>query len=155
MSLASASAARAFVVTTLVALAADALLGALTELVGAVAGGPSPPWWVAGHVVERSRWVMFALLLAGSARAVGPESRDLVVPGPAAWRLVGRLALVVPLLWLVALWIVQAILFTVAGRWDIDGQVYLSADYYRRVFAGYVPWLLGGAAALVGSRHVR
>jgi hypothetical protein len=62
-------------------------------------------------------------------------------------------ALVVPLLWTLALWIVQAAIFTAADRWDVDGQVFLSADYYRRLLAGYAPWLLAGAAALVLSRH--
>ena len=66
----------------------------------------------------------------------------------------GGLAAAVPLLWLAAFWLVQATIFTVFDRWDIDGQAYLSTDYYRRVFAGYAPWLLGGIACLVASRHV-
>ncbi len=60
----------------------------------------------------------------------------------------------IPLLWLAAFWLVQATIFTVFDRWEIDGQAYLAADYYRRVFAGYAPWLLGGIACLVASRHV-
>lgn len=137
-----------------VALVADALLGALTGAVSSVGGGPSAPWWINGHVVERSRWVVFALLLAGLVR-VGPVA-DLAHPfdtAGASWRLAGVLAISVPLLWIVALWLVQAAIFTAAGRWDIDGQVFFSADYYRRVFADYAPWLLGGSAALVLSRH--
>lgn len=154
MTVFAASAARALVVVTVVALAADALLGGLTGAVSSVGGGPSAPWWVTGHVVERSRWVVFALLLAASAvRLFGAGLADNAPRATAAWRAVGVAALVVPLLWVAALWIVHATIFTVADRWDIDGQVYLSADYYRRVLANYAPWLLAGAAALVLGRH--
>lgn len=150
----AASAARALVVVTLVALAADALLGGLTGAVSSVGGAPSAPWWVTGHVVERSRWAVFALLLAGSARLMLPaDVPDGVARVTAAWRAVGIGALVVPLLWIAALWIVQVVIFTAADRWDIDGQVFRSADYYRRVLAGYAPWLLAGATAIVLSRH--
>lgn len=148
------STTRALLAVVAVALVADALLGALTGAVSSVGGGPSAPWWVNGHLVERSRWVVFVLLLWGLVR-VGPVA-ELASPldrAGAAWKLVGVLAITVPLLWMLALWLVQAALFTAAGRWDIDGQVFFSADYYRRVLAGYAPWLLGGAAALVLSRH--
>lgn len=150
----AAGAARALVVVTAVALAADALLGLLTGAVSSVAGGPAAPWWVTGHVVERGRWVVFALLLAGSARPiVAGDAGEGAARTDAAWRAVGRAAMVVPLLWIAALWIVQAGIFTAADRWDIDGQVFVSADYYRRLLAGYAPWLLAGAAARVLSRH--
>jgi hypothetical protein len=142
MTAALSSASRALLVVVVVVLLADALLGMLTGAVSAIGGSPAAPWWIEGRLVERSRWLVFAVLLG-------------VLPNAAAvWRLVGALALAVPLLWIVSLWIVQALVFTVAGRWDIDGQVFLSADYYRRLFAGYAPWALGGAAALVWSRHV-
>jgi len=149
-----ANAARAFVAITVVALLADALLGFIISGLGALGGPPGAPWWVSGHVPERSRWVVFALLLVAVARS--PLLAAVVTPLPAAtaWRAAGRLAILVPLLWIVALWLVQATLFTVAGRWDIDGRTFLEPDYYRRLFAGYTPWLLGGAAALVASRHV-
>ena len=142
------------VAVTVVALVADALLGALTGTVSAIGGQAGAPWWVAGHLPERGRWVAFALLLVAVARA--PLIDENAVPPSAAeaWRIVGRLAIVIPLLWIVAQWIVQALLITVGGQWEVDGQAFLSADYYRRLFAGYAPWLLGGAAALVGSRHV-
>lgn len=150
----ASSAARALLVVTVVALAADALLGGLTGAVSSVSGGPLAPWWVTGHVVERSRWVVFALLLAAAARRIVPaDAADGDARATAAWRAVGVAALVVPLLWVAALWIVQAAIFTAADRWDLDGQIYLSADYYRRVLAGYAPWLLAGAAAIVLSRH--
>lgn len=149
------SGARAFVVVTVVALLADAALGGITAGLGAMGSGSGAPWWVVGRVPERTRWVVFALLLLPMARRVANgavvESR---LPAAAGWQLVGRLAILLPLLWIVALWMVQASIFTVAGRWDIDGQIYLAGDYYRRLFAGYAPWLLGGAAAMVGGRHV-
>ncbi len=149
------SAARALVATLVVALLADALLGVLTGAVSSVGGDPGAPWWITGHVVERARWVVFGLLLLAVARATPLRT---LVDGPittaAAWRLVGGLAVAVPLLWLAAFWLVQATIFTVFDRWEIDGQAYLAADYYRRVFAGYAPWLLGGIACLVASRHV-
>jgi len=147
------SGSRALLAVVAVALVADALLGALTGALSSIGGGPSAPWWVNGHVVERSRWVVFALLVTGLAGGPMGSLADAPATPASAWRLVGALALVVPLLWIVALWIVQASLFTVAGRWDVDGLFFLSADYYRRVFADYAPWLLGGSAALVLSRH--
>lgn len=148
------SAVRALLVVAVVALVADAGLGALAGLLSSVDGGPVALWWVSGHVVERSRWVVFALGLLALARC-GPVA-DLVggVETPStAWRLVGVLALIVPLLWTASSWIVQAVLFTVADRWDVDGQIFASPGYYRQVFAGYAPWLLGGAASLVLARH--
>lgn len=148
------SAAHAFVVVTAVALLADGLLGLLTGAVSSMGGGPAAPWWVAGHVLERARWLVFALLLTGAARAGLPgRTMDVAAPSDVAWQAVGWAALLVPLLWIAALWLVQAAVFTAANRWDIDGQAFLAADYYRRLFAGYAPWLLGGAASLVFSRH--
>lgn len=150
------AAVRALLAVVAVTLMADALLGLVTGAVSSVGGGPAAPWWVTGHVLERSRWVVFASLLVALAR-VAPvrELLDTLTTAAEAWRLVGVLAIVLPLLWIGASWIVQAVLFTVADRWDIDGQVLLSAGYYRQLFAGYAPWLLGGAAGLVLSRHAR
>jgi hypothetical protein len=150
------AAARALLAVTVVALVADALLGALTGVVsGVAAGGAAPPWWVAGHLPERARWVVFATLLVPLARrAVAGDDAVAHPTASGAWRAVGLAALLVPLLWIVAQWGVQAALITAGGQWEIDGLVFVSPDYYRRLFAGYVPWLLGGAAALVAGRHV-
>lgn len=148
-------AARALVATLVVVLIVDALIGVLTGLLATVGGGPDAPWWITGHLVERSRWLVFALLMLVAVRT--PPLAALVdapLTSAAAWRVVGALAIAVPLLWLVAFWIVQATIFTAFDRWDVDGQAYLGADYYRRVVAGYAPWLLGGVACLVASRHV-
>jgi hypothetical protein len=155
MTAALTSASRALLVVVAVVLVADGVLGALTVAIAAIGGSPTPPWWIQAHLLERSRWVVFALLVAGATRlnAVRTQGDDLS-RAAAVWRFVGVLAVAVPLLWIVARWIVQAALFTLADRWDVDGQVFLSADYYRQLAAGYAPWALGGAAAIVWSRHV-
>lgn len=149
------AAARALVVTLLVVLVVDASIGTLTGVLSSVGGGPDEPWWITGHLVERTRWLVFGLLTLGAVRT-GPVASLLDAPlaPAAAWRVVGALAIAVPLLWLAAFWVVQATIFTAFDRWGVDGQVYLAADYYRRVVAGYAPWLLGGIAILVASRHV-
>jgi hypothetical protein len=46
-------------------------------------------------------------------------------------------------------------LFTVAGRWDVDGQIFLSPGYYQGLRVDYVPWFLGGASTTAAGRHVR
>lgn len=155
-SAAGSRAVRAFLVVVGVALGVDALLGVLTGAVSSVGGGPGGPWWVSGHVLERSRWLVFVLLLAVALRTapLGDPLDALTAPRE-AWRLVGTLSMLIPVLWIVASWIVQAALFTLADRWDVDGQIFRSPDYYRQLFAGYAPWLLGGAASVVLGRHAR
>lgn len=143
-------ASRAFVLTTATSLAADALLATLTTAVR-VTGGGGPPWWIAANLVDRGRWVAFALLLL----AVGGRPTSASPDAPAVWRRVGVAAVVAPLLWVLATWIVQSVLFTLAGRWDIDGQMYLAPAYYRRLLVAYVPWLAGGAVTIAASRHLR
>lgn len=149
------SAARALVATLLLVLVVDALIGVFTGALSTVGGGPDAPWWITGHLVERTRWLVFGLLALAAVRT-GPAATLLDAPlsPAAAWRVVGALAIAVPLLWLAAFWVVQATIFTAFDRWDVDGQVYLAADYYRRVVAGYAPWLLAGVACLMASRHV-
>lgn len=144
-----ASAARALVVATVAALAADGLLAAFTAVDALGSGGG--PWWVAAHLVERGRWVVFALLVVAWAARMAPVDSGSAA---AAWRAVGAGVIVVPLLWIAATWLVQAVLYTVAGRWDIDGRMFLELELYRRALIGYAPWLLGGIATLLVSRHV-
>ena len=148
---------RAFLLASVVALVADVVLATLTGLVSVARPEAGAPWWVAGHVVERSRWVVLALLVMTAAR--GGRLGETAVPAPrqtrrGTWRTVGVAVVTVPLLWIAATWIVQAVLVTVAGRWDVDGQIFFAAELYRRTFTGYAPWLLGGAATIVASRHV-
>lgn len=145
-------AARAFLLATLTALVVDAVLATLTGLVAVTGAGDGTPWWVAAHLVERGRWVVVAVLLVAVAGRIaspeGPASRAAV------WRFVGVAVATAPLLWITATWIVQATLFTLAGRWEIDGQVFLAAGYYRSLLRGYAPWLLAGATTIAVSRHV-
>lgn len=144
------AAARALLCAALVALAADGLLALVTGLADVTARGGGPPWWVAAHVAERGRWVVAALLLMAVAGRDGAGADR-----PVAWRWVGLAVVTAPLLWVVSGWIVQALLFTVAGRWDVDGQVFLSVGFYRRAFVEYVPWLLGGLTTRVVAGHLR
>lgn len=143
---------RAFLVATAVALVGDALLALLTDLVSVAHRGPGAPWWIDAHLLERARWVAVALLLAALA-ALQPPRAGSPAEGD-TWRSVGGAVLVAPLLWIAATWVVQAALFTAAGRWDVDGQVFLQAGYYRGLFLGYVPWLMGGVTTIAVSRHV-
>ena len=144
--------ARAFVVAVVTALVADgalALFNGLTDL-----GGGGSPWWVQAHLVERGRWVVTALLLMPLAARLAPPEVSVAADAPAAWRAVATAVIVVPLLWILATWIVQATLYTVADRWDVDGRVFLASGYYGRLFMGYAPWLLGGIVTRMASRHV-
>ncbi|MGE0362109.1 MAG: hypothetical protein AB7H93_18795 [Vicinamibacterales bacterium] len=146
-------AARALLVAAVVALAADGLLALMTGLADVADRAARPPWWVAAHVVERSRWVVVALLLL----AIGRRGAQAAPPAdsPAVWRLVGGIVIAAPLVWTLATFIVQAGLFTVAGRWDVDGRMFLAAGFYRQAFVDYVPWLLGGATVRAVARHLR
>ena len=149
------AAPRAFLLATVVSLATDALLAALTSGLSVVRPSAGVPWWVDAHLVERGRWVVMAMLLVVVGRRLASSTPAAAAATAAVWRLVGGAVIAIPLLWIVAAWIVQATVFTVAGRWDIDGQIYLAPDYYRRLFTGYVPWLAGGVATIAMSRHVR
>lgn len=157
MSLPYRSAARAFLVAMAAAFAADAVLSTLTRLVDVTGAGTGTPWWVAAHVVERGRWVALALLFVAASGRAGTASdaaSDATSDDVHAWRTVGAATVAVPLLWIAATWIVQAVLFTAAGRWDVDGRVFLAADYYRGLFIAYAPTLLGGLTTLGVSRHI-
>lgn len=153
MNLPYRSAARAFLVAMVATLVADAVLSTLTRLVDVTGAGAGTPWWVAAHVVERGRWVVLALLLVAASGRAGAAS-DAAPDDVHAWRTVGLAVVAVPLLWIAATWLVQAVLFTAAGRWDVDGRVFLAADYYRGLFIAYAPTLLGGLTTLGVSRHV-
>ena len=146
-------ASRAFLLAAVLALVADVALATATGLVSVARPAVGAPWWVAGHVVERSRWVVLALLVMAAARGVNPGAADAAANVAGIWRAVGVAVVTLPLLWIAAAWIVQAMLFTVAGRWDVDGQIFFAADHYRLVLIGYAPWLIGGAATIAASRH--
>ena len=142
-------ASHAFLAATLAALIADAALQTLVGLAAVASYGSTAPWWISAHVVERGRWVVLVALVVLANRRVAHAAPD----GPQAWRMTGMAVMTIPLLWILSGWIVSAVLFTAAGRWDIDGRVFVEAGYYRNLLAGYVPWLLGGAAAVAWSSH--
>lgn len=146
------AAAWAFVAAVVTALVADGALTLFNALADLGRGGS--PWWVQAHVVERGRWVVVAVLLVPLAARLAPAEGNVAADAPAAWRAVGAAVMIVPLLWILATWVVQATLYTVADRWDVDGRVFLASGYYGRLFMGYAPWLLGGIVTRVASRHV-
>jgi hypothetical protein len=147
----------AFFVATLAALVIDAALQLAMDTVRVSTYGRAP-WWITANLVERGRWVAFALLLWRIAPLIIEPVGATVAPWTAgrsdAWRRVGVAVVVVPLLWVCATWIVSAVRFTLLGTWDTDGRVFLSADYYSRLLVDLAPWLLSGAAVVVASRHV-
>lgn len=144
---------RAFLFAMVMAVIVDMLLAMMTRLT-AVFGGPGTPWWVAGHVLERAQWILFAAALVMLARrgddgsACGPGVRT------GAWRATGLAVAILPVLWTLAGVAIQLALVTAAGRWAIDGQMYLAPDFYRRLLVVHVPWILAGATTVVVSRHV-
>ena len=149
------AAPRAFLLAMVISLVTDALLAALTSGLRVAQASAGAPWWVDGHLVARSRWVVLAVLLVIVGRRLTPTAATAPGRGGAVWRFVGAAVIAIPILWIAAAWIVQATVFTVAGRWDIDGRLFISPEYYRRLLVAYVPWLAGGVAAIAMSRHVR
>lgn len=139
----------AFLAATVAALVVDAILQGLIGVAQVTSQASTAPWWVTAHLVDRGRWVALAALLVVASRALPDEpcrSR--------AWRVTGTAVMAIPLLWVAAQWIVTAILFTLARRWDVDGRVFLEAGYYRGLLEAYVPWLLAGAAVVSASSHM-
>ncbi len=151
----------AFVVATVVALVVDAAMQLALDAVRVSSYG-SAPWWITANLTERGRWVMFAVVLWWAApRLVGARLPD-TPPGPTeddesrreAWRHVGLAVVTVPLLWVLATWMVSAIRFTLLGSWATEGQVFLSAGYYRGIIIDYAPWLMAGATLMGVRKHL-
>ncbi len=147
----------AFVVATGAALVIDAALQLAMDAVRVSTYGHAP-WWITANLVERGRWVAFALLLWRVAplliEPVGATPAPWTAGPRDTWRRVGVAVAVVPLLWVAATWMVSAVRFTLLGTWDTDGRVFQSADYYSRLLVDLAPWLLSGAAVTMVSRHV-
>jgi hypothetical protein len=140
----------AFLAATITALVVDAVLQGLIGVANVASPDSGTPWWVTAHLVERGRWVALAVILCVATRGID----DRPSSGKDAWRTTGMAVMATPLLWVLANWIVTVILFTLAGRWDIDGRGFLEPGYYRALLVAYVPWLLGGAAVAAASSHV-
>ncbi|MCC7177428.1 MAG: hypothetical protein IT177_03470 [Acidobacteria bacterium] len=150
----------AFIVATIVALFADLTMQLALEAVRVSSYG-SAPWWITANLIERGRWVLFALVLWWAApRLAGPESNAAGAPETEAgsraeaWRQVGVAVLVIPLLWVLATWMVSAIRFTLLGSWGTEGRVFLAPEYYRGLLTDYTPWLVAGATLLGVRSHL-
>jgi hypothetical protein len=151
--------ASAFLAATVAALVVDAALQLSLDAVTVSTHGRGAPWWVTAHLIERGRWVVLALLLrwlaprlvGGDAGSAGPPA---IVPRSDAWRQVASAVIAVPLLWIVATWVVSTMRFTLIGSWDTDGRVFVSAGYYRGLLLDLAPWMMAGAAVLALRRHL-
>lgn len=149
--------ATAFVAAMVAALVGNALLQLGLDAVASGYGGGAP-WWITAEIIDRGRWVALALIL----HAVAPvlledENRPGPAPSadrPACWRAVGVAVLCVPLLWILATWVVSALRFTLLGSWSTEGQAFLSPGYYGGLAMGYVPWLIGGGVVLGVRGHL-
>ena len=149
--------AMAFGIGALVALLVDAALQNALEVVRSPGVASMTPWWVIGHVFERSVWLGMALLVWLLAPRLAPDGStspvDRVVTRAAAADAVGRAMIVVPILWALATWLVLALKLTIEGTWDGDGRTLLSGYYYYNVLMAYVPWAAGGITLLSLRRH--
>jgi hypothetical protein len=152
----------AFVVATVVALVVDAAMQLALDAVRVSSYG-SAPWWITANLIERGRWVMFAAVLWWAAPRLAGARRPAAASGRPteddesrreAWRHVGLAVVTVPLLWVLATWMVSAIRFTLLGSWATEGQVFLSAGYYRGIIIDYVPWVMAGATLMGVRRHL-
>jgi hypothetical protein len=151
--------AAAFLLATLAALVVDAALQLALEGVTVSAYSGGGPWWITAHLIERGRWVVFAVLIWWLAPFVvsrGGVTSHVRAPRDVAeaWRQTGVAVIAIPLLWVLATWGVSAVRFTLLGSWSTDGRVFLSSGYYRSLFVDYAPWLMAGLAVLGVRRHV-
>jgi hypothetical protein len=143
----------------MIALVTDAVLQLALNAVAISPYGGGAPWWITAHLPERGRWLALGALLWWLAPSV--VSRDDGVHEAhaprnvaEAWRRTGVAVIAVPLLWVLATWLVSALRFTVLGSWPTDGLVFLSSGYYRGLLVDYAPWLMAGATVLGVRRHL-
>jgi hypothetical protein len=151
-------------------LAAAFAIGAVSALIidaalrNALAAAQSPgassltPWWVVGQIAERSVWVVAALvvwlcapLMRRVAARIWPMGDHIT--RRAALEAVGRVIMVMPLIWLAATVLILGLRITLAGSWELDGGMFLSMTFYNNVLLSYVPWAAGGIVLLTLSRH--
>ena len=95
-------------------------------------------------------WLVAPRLSRDASR---PSPVNHVVTRAAAADAVGRAMIVVPVLWVLATWLVLAVKLTIEGTWDGDGRTLLSGYYYYNVLMAYVPWAAGGITLLSLRRH--
>lgn len=149
----------AFVAATVVALVVDAALQLALDAVR-VSDAGGAPWWITANLVSRGRWVALAGIVWWLAPRLAPPDvwgrPDEADPAhaEATWGVVGVAVLAVPLLWVLATWLVTSVRFTVLGSWATDGRVFLAPEYYRGIALDYVPWLMAGLAVRAIGRHI-
>ena len=143
----------------LVALVIDAALQNALDAVRSPGVGSLTPWWVIGRVAERSVWIAFALIVwllapALSRMIASVPPADQIVSRVSAFDAVGRSMIALPLMWLLATWLVLALRITLTGSWSDEGAIFATSGYYYNVTLGWAPWAAGGAALLMLRRHV-
>lgn len=150
--------ARALGAGAVAALVIDVLLRNALTAAQSPGASSMTPWWDVGRVLERSVWVVVAILLYSFAGMMARAAGRIWPPGhvvsrAAAFDLVARLMIAAPLFWVIASSLVLAGKITLAGTWDIDGQMFASSAFYSNVALGYLPWIGGGMILLALSRH--
>lgn len=148
--------AAAFLVGAVAALIIDAVMQLTLDAVRVSGYGGGAPWWITANVIARGRWVALAALLWWLApHLIAQDAHEPANhPTPEVWRRVGVAVIGLPLLWVLATWMVTAIRFTLLGSWATDGRVFLAPEYYRGIAVEYVPWLMAGLAVLAIRRHL-
>ena len=149
----------AFGMGAVAALLVDAALQNALAAVRSPGVSSTTPWWVIGRVLERSTWIAAALLVWVLAPALSRLASKLwpadhVVGHSAALEAVGRAMIGVPLVWLLATWLVLAVKMTLAGSWGSEGRVFVTGYFYYNVLLAYTPWAGGGITLLALRRHV-
>ena len=149
----------AFLIATLAALLIDAVLQLALDAVRVSTYGGGAPWWITATLIERGRWVVFALLLWWLVPRLLATDAEQPIPlarasQADAWRHVAIAIVAVPLLWIAATWAVSAVRFTLLGSWDTDGRVFLSAGYYRGLALDLAPWIMASAVVRALQRHL-
>lgn len=118
--------AAAFLLVTVAALVVDAVLQLALAAVR-VSGSGGVPWWITANLAERGRWVVLAALLWWLAPRLmaSPADEGAGATGGTArreaWKLVGVAAVVLPLLWVLATWVVTAMRITLLASWSRTG----------------------------------
>lgn len=138
-----------------VAIAAEALLQALTSWIR-VRGPMSAPWWAIS--IERSVWVAAALIGWAAAPILG-EWLDDIAPGATvarrtAWAVTGVLMMAIPVAHLLGTWVILALQLSVSGTWGSEGWIFLSGAYYGTVLLDLTPWMAAGAILRAWARHM-
>ena len=152
-------AAWALLVGAFVAVFVDAALQNALIVAAPPGSRSTVPWWVTGRVMERSTWIAAALLLWLVApqltRGVktGATDEPVVLPAAALYALVGWAMLALPLVWILATWIIWIIKITLVGSWRSEGQIFVAGYYYINMLLNYLPWVAAGVAVHLWSRR--